>query len=123
MRLIDAEELRKAFKKSPVFTEVYLHYARQLIDDAPTVDLVSPTIKANISEEMKQKLIEELQKSHKLLVLCERRTGEWKETKYETVIGLTYRQIQCSNCGWGHEPPMWWNFCPNCGADMRKEDN
>ena len=51
----------------------------------------------------------------------ERPRGEWKETKYETAIGLTYRQTQCSNCGYVYEPPMWWNFCPNCGADMRKE--
>ena len=34
--LISRSELRKAFKKCPVFTEVYLHYARQLIDNAPT---------------------------------------------------------------------------------------
>lgn len=37
MRLIDADELRKAFKKSLFFTDVHLHYAREIIDNAPTV--------------------------------------------------------------------------------------
>ena len=26
--------------------------------------------------------------------------------------------VRCSECG---EPNMKWNFCPNCGADMRGE--
>ena len=36
--LISRKELRKAFKKCPVFTEVYLYYARQIIDSTPTVE-------------------------------------------------------------------------------------
>ena len=47
--------------------------------------------------------------------------GEWKEAGYETgALGITYRQTQCSNCGWEHALPMRWNFCPNCGADMKR---
>lgn len=56
-------------------------------------------------------------------VLSERPRGEWKETKYETGIGLTYRQIQCSNCNWTDTRCHSWNFCPNCGANMYKEVN
>lgn len=53
----------------------------------------------------------------------ERPQGEWKETGYETgALGITYRQTQCSNCGWEHALPMWLNFCPNCGAEMRRGD-
>lgn len=52
----------------------------------------------------------------------ERPHGKWKETGYETgALGITYRQTQCSNCGWEHALSMWLNFCPNCGADMRGE--
>ena len=52
----------------------------------------------------------------------EKPQGEWKETEYETgALGITYRQTQCSNCGWEHALPMWWHFCPNCGAAMKKE--
>lgn len=48
--------------------------------------------------------------------------GKWKETGYETgALGITYRQTQCSNCGWEQAMPMWLNFCANCGADMRQE--
>lgn len=55
--------------------------------------------------------------------MFERPQGEWKETGYETgALGITYRQTQCSNCGWEHALPMWWNFCPNCGASMQKGD-
>ena len=56
------------------------------LDNAPTVDLISPTIiNVNIPEETKQKLIEKLQKPYKLLVLpepeitFERLQGEWIE--------------------------------------------
>lgn len=38
MRLIDADALKKAFKKSPFVNEVHLYYARQLISLAPTVE-------------------------------------------------------------------------------------
>lgn len=28
--------------------------------------------------------------------------------------------VRCSECG---EPNMEWNYCPNCGADMRGEED
>jgi len=43
--------------------------------------------------------------------------GEWKEN------------VQCSNCGWYMEDDVtlssmmvFFNFCPNCGADMREAE-
>ena len=44
--------------------------------------------------------------------------GEW--------MAFPYHPIQCSNCDyvlWGSEiiTHKIWNYCPNCGADMRKE--
>ncbi len=64
--LIDAIEGRRT----------YLSYedARDVIDlikKAPIVTFVSPVMNVNITEETKQKLIKELQKPHKLLVLPE----------------------------------------------------
>lgn len=38
MRLIDAEPLRKEFKKDARIIEVQLYYARQIIDRAPTIE-------------------------------------------------------------------------------------
>ena len=46
----------------------------------------------------------------------ERPHGEWKYNPYGYFV--TYK---CTNCGdFGMET---WHFCPNCGADMRKEGN
>ena len=80
------------------------------IDNAPTVEYTF--------EEAFQKTVCEQR-----LYCPARPKGEWKETGYETgALGITYRQTQCSNCGWEHALPMWLNFCPNCGAKMRKEE-
>lgn len=38
MRLIDADALKKAFKRSPFINEVHLYYARQIIRLAPTIE-------------------------------------------------------------------------------------
>lgn len=38
MRLIDAEPLRKEFKKDTRIIEVQLYYARKIIDNAPTIE-------------------------------------------------------------------------------------
>lgn len=29
---------------------------------------------------------------------------------------------ECSCCGWNIEECVSWNYCPNCGADMRGEE-
>lgn len=52
--LISRKELRKAFKKCPFFTEVYLYYARQLIDNAPTVEQECYITGAQWNEFMKE---------------------------------------------------------------------
>ena len=65
-----------------------------------------------------------LQSSIEILEKWKRPQGKWRETGYETgALGITYRQTQCSNCGLEHALPMWWNFCPNCGAKMEKSLN
>ena len=57
--------------------------------------------------------------------------GEWKNfCDYDNVRGVNYNRWMCSNCGiiarigWEHTRegrcPKY-NFCPACGADMRKE--
>ena len=75
-----------------ISTEWY--YVEELIDHAPTADVV------------------------------ERKKGEWiDEPVYKQTIdgktwdGFTY----CSKCKQMHEYGYRSNFCPNCGASMRKE--
>ena len=106
MRLIDADALKEAVNTKKV---VGRFNTIQLIDNAPTVEYTF--------EEAFQKTVCE-QRSY-----CPQRPhGKWKETGYKTgALGITYQQTQCSNCGWEYALPMWWNFCPNCGAEMRKE--
>lgn len=43
--------------------------------------------------------------------------GEWK-VKTKSNNGYTV-SITCSVCGYSHSRVMY-NFCPECGADMRK---
>lgn len=43
--------------------------------------------------------------------------GEWK-VKTKSNNGYTV-SITCSSCGYSHARVMY-NFCPECGADMRK---
>ena len=48
----------------------------------------------------------------------ERSNGEW--IKF-TLEGGFLSSHKCSNCGFNGN--QLWHFCPNCGADMRKEGN
>lgn len=43
----------------------------------------------------------------------ERKKGKWDYTDdmYET--------YKCSKCGFNTDDYIWYNFCPNCGEDMR----
>lgn len=54
----------------------------------------------------------------------ERKTGKWIGTEYDGYAdgNPVYYEWKCSACGCvieDDEPT--WNFCPNCGADMRGE--
>ena len=52
----------------------------------------------------------------------ERKRGRWNcsDDMYESAV--------CSVCGWDTTEPWdhirhWFNYCPNCGADMREVDD
>ncbi len=47
----------------------------------------------------------------------EHKKGEWERIPYSFIGG--YR---CSCCGCKSESNHW-NFCPNCGADMRQTES
>ena len=56
--------------------------------------------------------------------------GEWEEcdwVQHDGHFGCEYRPkegVRCSNCGYAFKKNLLWvdNFCPNCGADMRKKE-
>lgn len=55
----------------------------------------------------------------------ERKTGKWVECDHEKwVVGV--HALRCSECNGGYHLSnemtiYYWNFCPNCGADMKGE--
>lgn len=52
----------------------------------------------------------------------ERKRGKWEV--YKDCEGKT-RIITCNLCGWESGRYTWhnYNFCPNCGAEMRGEED
>lgn len=63
--------------------EILTKYLRNIVEDMPSAEIDSPVIKINIPEREIQKLLEELQKPQKVLVLPEpevesvRPQGDW----------------------------------------------
>ena len=49
--------------------------------------------------------------------------GEWVEENSETgALGIKYTWYKCNQCDWSNSLVIPRNFCPNCGADMRGEE-
>ena len=51
--------------------------------------------------------------------LVERKHGEW----ISPADLICYKCTACGNYanqGYGLDEPIFWDFCPNCGADMRE---
>lgn len=47
--------------------------------------------------------------------------GVWiKEGEEKGAVDISYSRLKCSVCGWSHSLVIPKNYCPNCGADMRK---
>lgn len=46
--------------------------------------------------------------------------GEWKRVSADKYVQHAYHFYRCSKCGYDHIGKT--NFCPNCGADMRGEE-
>lgn len=55
----------------------------------------------------------------------ERPQGKWAKTGQSFVNPNKFRNFCCSNCLWELDEHIRIepNFCPNCGADMRGEEN
>lgn len=98
MRLIDADYLQELITDYPVWNKFDKNRAIKMIVNAPTVE----------PDE-----IQAIMKDY-LVYKCENRPqGEWK------LHGMIY---YCSECG--HEcGESGDNYCGNCGADMRGDNN
>lgn len=98
MRLIDADELKKLFPDYGEGSCTYNRTARMYIDNAPTID-----------KGYKEGHIDGMLKAEKLYA---RPTGEWLKDS---------GNIACSHCYtiWLYRRT---NYCPNCGAKMKGEE-
>lgn len=117
--LISRKELRKAFKKSQFFTEVNLYYARQLIDNAPTVERPqgerAERALAIIDRLRTDGYINNKEQGtlRRAILLPERSQGVW--TTVKGIEGTYY----CSEC----DGDIDWKsrYCPWCGAKMEAD--
>lgn len=96
MRLIDADELKKAFEITVCIEPMPYAFVKQIIDNAPTVEY-------SFYQEAYQTGYEEGKN--------ERPQGKWV---------IEHDWVHCFPCG--HEQNYPSNFCPNCGAEMQKGD-
>lgn len=46
--------------------------------------------------------------------------GRWNEDHLVTLNGGTYTVWRCSECEHAEPTPVPWNYCPNCGAEMKE---
>ena len=133
MRLIDADALKEVLELSKYIVSNDLNRLLnseinrciEAIDYAPTVE---PEVKevpiANVTfdteklKELTDGIVERI-KNGEIVLQDERLKGEWiSNYQGESFIN---RGRHCSLCGKVAEFSE--NFCPNCGADMRKDED
>ena len=48
--------------------------------------------------------------------------GKWIKADSQQYFRKHYPLFTCSACGYRKDSQKKWNFCPNCGADMRESE-
>lgn len=137
-RLIDADALKKAITQNREIDRNAVCDVLDIIDNAPTVNTKSFANvifdKDELEQIVKDRVIEPI-KNGELVVKGKRPRGEWIKGREisRTMIGnniehIDYKDYTCSNCGlvldyllYNQDGSAFYKFCPNCGADMRKE--
>ena len=51
------------------------------------------------------------------------RHGKWIKADSQQYFRKHYPCFTCSECGYRKDSQKKWNYCPNCGADMRGEQD
>ena len=50
------------------------------------------------------------------------KNGKWIKADSQQYFRKHYPCFTCSECGYRKDSQKKWNYCPNCGADMRGEE-
>lgn len=94
-----------------------LHYINQVYDEAYELGYQRGRLQSDRDIKSAQQMIEDAIKNlHELKQ--EPRRGEWINGEVRN-NGYGRYHAECSNCG---EVRIVDNFCPNCGADMRGDE-
>lgn len=110
MRAIDADALWMDIIRSMDYCEDIL----EIIEKQPTVDRVNVTLdeeKINRTIEQQMRAIERRMRAK------ERKKGKWQRVSLEKYTHSSDYVFRCDQCGEVFIGA--WNFCANCGADMR----
>lgn len=108
MRLIDADALIDKTDDRYSLGEI----GRRERDDIVNALEFAPTIEPEPSE-LARDIATIIENEKDMRVIAEPRNGKWVRNIHDKVI--------CNQCGmFGNNE---WNFCPNCGADMRDTDD
>ena len=112
VELIDRAAVIADLKKQ--FAAVYKDtMLRPIMDDDPFVEVLAKSE----GQHMRSFLdwLEAYLMTRPIIDAAPARRGEWKKEPY--LLGWTHR---CNRCGENYGMPHgMFNFCPNCGADMR----
>lgn len=122
MRLIDADAFKEQLENAYEYTE--LSEVIEMLDNAPAVDIkpfANVTFdKDELEQIVRDKVIEPIKNGELVLKTEEVKTeerphGEWLD------IYSSHIAYKCSCCGVQMPITDLFNYCPNCGAYMRKE--
>ena len=112
MRLIDADALVREL----ISIKATFGSGNGLVEGGIEIAISTTNAQPTVSPDMAQVLSYECGKA-------ERKRGRWIHDGYDIPHGVDW--MHCSVCGRRepHVPAAMTNFCPNCGADMRGENN
>lgn len=119
MRLIDADLLGLTDMEIFMCNGDYKEALKMLLDKIEH----APAIDPDPSEEDEE--LDFVQKHKKLPIILETRDkAHWIEVgREEGALGIEYKCYRCSKCGWESSLPIPRNFCPECGSDMKGEQD
>ena len=94
------------------------------VEDIQTLPPVTPTkciATVKFSKEDMQKLIDEKMKD----IVVERKKGKWINKSHTSDCGIKFVASECTCCGkktFFDCDQLVYNYCPNCGAEMEREE-